>query len=213
VLIETGGGHEFDDRARDRMNLPQHVPSLPETLAAQGIDPEKIDIVINTHLHWDHCSGNMIQGKPALPNAQYFTQRGEWEYAHSRSPRDGISYHDRNYDPLVESGRMTLLTEDAEIVPGISVQRAPGHNRDMMVVTCQSRGETFCLLADLVPTAEHLKLTWVAAFDLYPVTAMETRKKLLTQAAREHWWLGFGHDMKHAFATITEDFQPSETKP
>lgn len=211
ILVETGGGHEFDERARDRMALPDRVPPLPEILSSHGVEPDRIDIVINTHLHWDHCSGNMFDGRPALPNARYFTQRGEWEYAHTRSPRDGISYHDRNYDPLVESGRMTLLTGDAEIVPGVRVEVAPGHNRDMMVVKAHSRGETFCLLADLVPTAEHLKLTWVAAFDLYPLTAMESRRKLLTQAAREHWWLGFGHDMKHAFATIAEDGKLLET--
>lgn len=211
ILIETGGGHEFDARARDRMNLPSYIAPLPELLAAQSIDPEHIDIVINTHLHWDHCSGNMFNGSPALPNAQYFTQRGEWEYAHTRSPRDGISYLDNNYDPLVDSGRMTLLSGNAEIAPGISVEVAPGHNRDMMVVKAQSCGQTFCLLADLVPTAEHLKLTWVAAFDLYPVTAMETRRKLLTQAAREHWWLGFGHDTRHAFATIDENQKLLET--
>lgn len=213
VLLETGGGHEFDERARDRMNLPGSIPTLPEVLAGQGVDPDRVDIVINTHLHWDHCSGNMLNARPAFPNARYFTQRGEWEYAHARSPRDGISYHDRNYDPLVESGRMTLLDGSNEVAPGIAVEVAPGHNRDMMVVKAHSRGETFCLLADLVPTAEHLKLTWVAAFDLYPVTTMESRQKLLTQAAREHWWLGFGHDMKHAFATVAEDQRLLETIP
>ena len=211
ILIETGGGHHFDDRERDRMKLPERVPPLPEILAAHGVDADRVSLVINTHLHWDHCSGNMRDGEPAFRNATYVTQRGEWEYAHTRNPRDGISYRDRNYDPLVESGRMRLLDGAAEVAPGITVEVAPGHNRDMMVVKAQSRGETFCMLADLVPTAEHLKLTWVAAFDLFPLTAMETRKRIYTEAARERWWLGFGHDMKHAFAAINEDFQIVET--
>ena len=99
ILVETGGGDKMDARARARMKLPPEPSRLPDAIAAGGIDPESIDIVINSHLHWDHCSGNMFEGRAALPNARYFTQRGEWEYAHARSPRDGISYRDGNYDP------------------------------------------------------------------------------------------------------------------
>ncbi len=213
ILVDTGGGHEYDERSRERMNLPAAIAPLPEVLAANGIDSERIDIVIDTHLHWDHCGGNMLEGCPAFPNAQYFTQRGEWEYAHARNPRDAVSYRDANYDPLVASGRMTLLNGAAELAPGVTVEVAPGHNRDMMVVKAHSRNETLCLLADLVPTAEHLKITWVAAFDLFPLTAMESRTRLLAEAAREHWWLGFGHDMKHAFVTVDENQKILESIP
>lgn len=208
VLIETGGGHEFDARARDRMKLPAIVPPITDT-----IDPGSIDIVINTHLHWDHCGGNMLDGKPAFPRARYFARRTEWEYAHARNVRDAVSYRDRNYDPLVESGQMQLLDTDAEIAPGIQIIAAPGHNRDMCVVKATSGGQTFCMLADLVPTSEHLKPTWLAAFDLFPLTAIETKTALLGQAARENWWCGFGHDMNTAFATISEDYKLKETIP
>ena len=211
VLVETGGGYEFDERSRERMKLPERVAPLPEVMAEQGMDAGRVNVVINTHLHWDHCSGNMLGAAPAFPNARYYTQRGEWEYAHTRNPRDGVSYRDRNYDALVDSGRMTLLDGGAEVVPGVRVEVAAGHNRDMMVVKAHSRGKTFCLLADLVPTAEHLKLTWVAAFDLYPLTAMKSRARLLSQAARENWWLGFGHDTRHAFVTVNQDQQILET--
>jgi len=206
VLLETGGGHSHSETARLRMNLPRLTP-LPELLAACNIDT-----VVNTHLHWDHCSGNMTEGRPAFPNARYFTQAGEYEYAQTRNPRDSVSYIDANYRPLIESGQMHLLSGDAEIVPGITAEIAPGHNRDMMVVKAHSEGQTFCLLADLVPTAEHLKPTWIAGFDLYPLTAIETKTRLLTQAAREGWWCGFGHDINHAFATITEDFKLKESR-
>lgn len=205
ILIETGGGYDFDERSRERMKLPDPVKPITDYL-----DPESIDIVLNTHLHWDHCGGNMFNGRPAFPRARYITQRGEWEYAHMRNVRDAVSYRDGNYDPLIATGQMELLSGTAEIVPGIALCVAPGHNRDMMVVKAVSAGQTFCMLADLVPTSEHLKPTWVAAFDLFPLTAIETKTELLAQAARERWWCGFGHDMNVAFATISEDYKVQE---
>lgn len=212
VLVETGGGDKMDARALERMKIPAPLDPLPEIIASQGIDPERIDVVINTHLHWDHCSGNtrLVEGEavPEFPRATYYTRRGEWEHAHKRHPRDAVSYIDANYDPLVNSGKMQLLDGDsAEVVPGVHVHLAAGHNRDMLVVTAASGGATFCFLSDLVPTAEHLTPTWVAAFDLYPLECIDTKIRWLTQAARERWICGFGHDTARAFARI----QPSKT--
>jgi glyoxylase-like metal-dependent hydrolase (beta-lactamase superfamily II) len=202
ILVDTGGGYEFDARSRERMKLPERVAPITEY-----VYPESVDIVVNTHLHWDHCSGNMLNGEAAFPRARYITQRGEWEYAHERNVRDAISYREPNYDPLVASGQMELITGSAEIAPGVELSAAPGHNRDMMIVKASSAGQTFCALADLVPTSDHLKPTWVAAFDLYPLTAIQTKTTLLSQAAREGWWCGFSHDMNVAFATITDDYK------
>ncbi len=147
VLIETGGGDKPDARSRERMKMPPRAEELPAVVARHGFDPEAVDIVINTHLHWDHCGGNTILkngcAHPAFPRARYFTARGEWEHAHERLSRDSVSYIDANYDPLVESGQMNLVDGDCEVVPGVWMRRAPGHNRDMMVVTAQSAGRTF----------------------------------------------------------------------
>ena len=144
ILIETGGGDKMDARGRERAKLPPVPEPLPEVIARHGIDPESIDIVINSHLHWDHCSGNTVLtpngAVPAFPRAQYFASRGEWEHAHQRHVRDSVAYIDANYDPLLESGRMTLVEDGHEVVPGITMHRAPGHNRDMMVITAESRG-------------------------------------------------------------------------
>jgi glyoxylase-like metal-dependent hydrolase (beta-lactamase superfamily II) len=208
ALIETGGGDKMDDRARERMKLSGRLDPLPELISRQGIDPERVDIVINTHLHWDHCGWNTILdngvARPLFPRATYYTRRGEWEHAHDRHPRDSVSYIDSNYDPLVESGRMKLLDNDAEVVPGIGLHLAPGHNRDMLVATASSGGETFCFFSDLVPSAAHLTPTWVAAFDLYPLECIDTKTRWLSQAAREKWFCGFGHDCDVAFARVEQ---------
>ncbi|MBZ5585473.1 MAG: MBL fold metallo-hydrolase [Acidobacteriia bacterium] len=206
ILIETGGGDKMDARARERMKLPPEPEPLPAAIARHGFDPEAIDIVINSHLHWDHCGGNTIltgeTARPAFPRARYFAPRGEWEHAHERLIRDSVSYIDANYDPLVESGRMTLVDGDCEIAPGVRMRRAPGHNRDMTVVTAESAGRTFCFLSDLVPTSAHLQPSWVAAFDLYPLQAIETKTEWLRAAAEGDWLCGFAHDVEVDFARI-----------
>jgi len=208
VLIETGGGDKMDARALERMKLAAPLDPLPEIIARHGVDPERIDIVVNTHLHWDHCGGNtqLVDGvaRPAFPGAVYYTRRREWEHAHDRHPRDAVSYIDANYDPLIESGRMKLLAEDGEVAPGIAVHLAAGHNRDMMVATAASGGETFCFFSDLVPTVAHLAPTWVAAFDLYPLESIDTKTRWLTRAARDNWICGLGHDCERAFVRVQQ---------
>jgi len=95
LLIETGGGDKMDERSRERMRLPARCRALPELIAESGIDPERIDYVLNTHLHWDHCGWNTTvradRIEPSFPRARYVTRRGAWEHAHERHPRDRVS--------------------------------------------------------------------------------------------------------------------------
>jgi glyoxylase-like metal-dependent hydrolase (beta-lactamase superfamily II) len=206
ILIETGAGDKPDHKARERMKLPAVTPGLPELLAGEGIDPESIDTVINTHLHFDHCGGNTVLSeagaKPALPRARYYTMRGEWEHAHERHVRDRVSYVDANYDPLLETGQMRLLDTNFEVAPGIAMSVAPGHNRDMAVVTATSAGQTFCFFSDLIPTVAHVTPSWVAAFDLFPLQVIENKGHWLEEAVRARWICGFAHEPEVAFARI-----------
>jgi glyoxylase-like metal-dependent hydrolase (beta-lactamase superfamily II) len=206
ILLETGGGDKLDARRRERMKLPVKPKPLLETIAAAGIDPESIDIVVNSHLHWDHCGWNTILTRggprPSFPRAVYYTRRAEWEHAHRRHPRDSVAYIDANYDPLVESGQMRLIDQDTDVAPGVRLALAPGHTPDMMVITAASNGRTFCFLSDLVPTAAHVIPTWVAAFDLDPVQSIDCKLHWLAEAARGEWVCGFAHEPEMAFARI-----------
>jgi len=206
ILLDTGCGDKLDATRRERMKLTSAPVPLPGIIAAAGIDPERIDIVVNSHLHWDHCGWNTIMTngvpQPAFPRAIYYTRRGEWEHAHLRHSRDSIAYIDANYDPLVESGRMKLIEEDTEVAPGVWLRHAPGHTHDLMIITASSGGETFCFFTDLIPTRWHLMPTWVTAFDLDPIQSVDSKTRWLTEAAREGWTCAFGHDPEIAFTRI-----------
>jgi glyoxylase-like metal-dependent hydrolase (beta-lactamase superfamily II) len=136
VLVETGMGNKLSERMVKFYGQPA---KLLANLAALGVAPDDIDIVINTHLHFDHCGWNTLRGKdgkifPTFPRAKYYAPEGEWQYARRPSERDAISYIPENYDPLVQSGQMRLLKGGEEIVPGISVKTFPGHTAHMQAV-------------------------------------------------------------------------------
>jgi len=136
VLVETGMGNKLSDRMAKIYGQPAQ---LLTNLAAAGVSPEDIDIVINTHLHFDHCGWNTVRDKtgkivPTFPRARYYAPEGEWQYSRKPSERDAISYIPDNYDPLVKSGQMTLLKGGEEVVPGISVKTFPGHTASMQAV-------------------------------------------------------------------------------
>lgn len=195
VLIETGIGSKLSDKMKGIYGQPAQ---LLDNLALAGIAPEDVDIVINSHLHFDHCGWNTMrrhgQLVPTFPNARYYAQKGEWEHAQLQLERDAVSYISANYDPLVESGQMRLLEGDQEIVPGISVKLFPGHTLHMQAVVIESGGQCACYISDLIPTTAHLDLTWVMAFDILPLETIESRKRYYQRALPEKWLTIFTHD-------------------
>ena len=205
ILIETGIGNKLPEKNARIYGQPA---KLLENLAAAGVSPDDVDVVINSHLHFDHCGWNTVwrEGKivPTFPRARYFAQEGEWRHAHE-GQRDGSSYFTENYDPLVESGQMHLLKGDCEIVPGVSVRVFPGHTRDMQAIVVQSGGKTACYISDLIPTSAHLELNWVMAFDLYPVETIKSRKRYYAQAVPGKWLTMFTHDPEVAWGVVERD--------
>jgi len=205
VLIETGIGNKLPEKMAQIYGQPA---KLLDSLHAVGLAPEDVDIVINSHLHFDHCGWNTIRQngsvRATFPNAKYYVQEGEWQHAHE-DQRDSVSFFTENYDPLVESGQMQLLRGSAEIVPGISVEVYPGHTRDMQAIYVRGGGKTACYISDLIPTSSHLDLYWLMSFDLYPVQSVESRKRFYSRALPENWLVMFTHDHQIPWAYLQKD--------
>lgn len=199
ILVETGIGNKLPEKLVQIYTQPA---KLLDNLHAAGVAPEDIDTVINTHLHFDHCGWNTVRRSgevvATFPKAKYYVQRGEWEHGRLQLERDAISYMSPNYDSLVESGQMVLLDGNCEIAPGISVKVFPGHTANMQAVIVESgvgnEKKKACYISDLIPTSMHLDLTWVMAFDLFPLDTIESRKKYYSWAIPERWLTVFTHD-------------------
>jgi glyoxylase-like metal-dependent hydrolase (beta-lactamase superfamily II) len=214
ILVETGIGAKMSAKLRDIYGV--EGPFLNDRLKDYGLDPSEIDIVINTHLHFDHCGGNTRVEKDKVvagyPNAKYVVQRGEFEHAKHPSERDRASYLEENYVPL-SSAKLALLEADRAIAPGVELIRIPGHTANMQCVKLTGGGKTAFFLADLVPTTAHMALPWIMGFDLYPMTTLENKKKWIPELVHEGWIALFCHDTKTQAAYIRERDGRWEAEP
>ncbi|HYL61617.1 MAG TPA: MBL fold metallo-hydrolase [Candidatus Methylomirabilis sp.] len=207
ILIETGNGTKWDAKLRNIYGFADGDPYM-DSLAKAGVKPEQIDIVINTHLHFDHAGGNTapVNGKavPAFPNAKYVVQRAELEHAMHPNERDRASYYAHDFVAVTEAKQWQLVEGDAEIAPGVSVVHMPGHNMSVQGVQIRGGGKTLMMVADLVPTRHHLPLPWIIAYDLYPLTQLETKRKWIGEIIRGGWVIAFGHDPEFPAGTLHE---------
>jgi len=204
VLIETGLGNKEDEKFRgiygvDNASGAGRPDRVHDSLAAAGFRAEDVGIVVNTHLHFDHAGGNTYRDEAgevrlSFPNARYYVQRGEWDWAHLKNERTQASYLPDNFEPVMAAGRLELVEGDVEIVPGISVYRTPGHCPHHQSVLVSSGGETACFLADVLPTFAHLPLPWIMGYDVEPLVTLESKRALLSRATEERWLLVSNHD-------------------
>ncbi|MGC1415017.1 MAG: MBL fold metallo-hydrolase [Candidatus Acidiferrum sp.] len=207
VLIETGSGTKWDAKLRNIYRFSDGDP-LTESLAKAGVKPEEIDLVINTHLHFDHAGGNtrLADGRavPAFPNARYVVQKAELDHAMQPTERDRASYYPHDFVPITEAGQWQFVDGDTEILPGISVVKIPGHNLNIQGVQITGSGKKLMYVSDLIPTRHHLPLPWIIAYDLYPLTTLETKRKWISEFVRDGWIVVFGHDPDFPAGTLYE---------
>jgi len=216
ILIETGNGTKLDPKLKAIYKVRDGDP-LTEAMHDAGVQATEIDVVINTHLHFDHAGGNthVVNGRavPTFQRARYIVQKNELAHAFEPTERDRASYFPENYQPIIDSEQWDLVDGATEILPGISVEKVPGHNADLQAVKLQGGGKTLVFVADLLPTRHHIPLPWIMAYDLYPLQSLETKRKWVPQILKEGWIVVFGHDPDVAAATLHERDGKIEIEP
>ena len=212
VLIDTGVGNKYDDKFGDIYGISNRgePTRLEDGIRDAGFDPSDIDIVLSTHLHFDHAGGNTWRDhngeiRPAFPDARYVVQRGELEFAHSQNERIRASYLLENFDPVTEADLWDLVEGEAQITEGVRVLPTPGHTPYHQSVLVQSDGDTACYLADVCPTSAHLPLPWIMGYDLEPLVTLESKRSLWRRAYEEDWLLVFEHDPRVPWGRLDPD--------
>lgn len=200
VLIDTGVGNKYGEKFGDIYGLSNagDPTRLEDGIRHAGFQPDDVDIVLNTHLHFDHAGGDTVRTDegivPAFPGARHVVQRGELDFAGSPNERVRASYLEENYGPITEAGLWHLVDGDCRITAGVSVVVTPGHTPFHQSVLIESDGETACFLGDVCPTSAHVPLPWIMGYDLEPLVTLESKRGLWTRAREEDWLLVFEHD-------------------
>src|SRR5690554_438468 len=201
TLVDTGMGTNFSDKEREIYALSHQDPGLREALKAHSLTPEDVDEVILTHLHFDHAGGLRRPDasgdlRPLFPNARHWVQRENWSWAHSPSARDAGSYRLQDFDlfDAPDAPALELINGIAELFEGVEVLPVHGHTFGMQVVKIEAAGKTYAFVADLIPTASHLRDPYVMGYDLQPLKTVEEKREILYHARRDDWILIFEHD-------------------
>ena len=210
ILLDTGLGDKEDAKFQE-MFAVERMPTLRDSLKMQGLQPDDIHMVINTHLHFDHAGGNTAREDGAVistfPKAKYIVQRGEYEDAARSNERTRASYRRENFTPIAHVDQWEFVDGETEVLPGVTVMVTEGHTRCHQSIKIESEGQVAFYLGDLIPTVSHLPLPYIMGYDLYPLQTLETKRWVLDRALNENWLLVFEHDPRVLMGRVRKDVE------
>ncbi|MCL5029829.1 MAG: MBL fold metallo-hydrolase [Bacteroidetes bacterium] len=208
ILIDTGMGNKWDDKSKSIYDIQQNNFSIIDGLMKLNVKPDEVTDVILTHLHFDHTGGSTIIKNekliPTFPNAKYYVQKKNYEWAINPSERDKGSYLKENFIPLKDEGILELIEGEKFFDDEIQFLIINGHTFSQQLIKISDSTNTFLYCCDLFPTASHIPLPYVMGYDLQPLITVEEKKKILNKAVDENWKLFFEHDPETAFATVVK---------
>ena len=209
ILIDDGVGDKFSAKLADIYRVEHAEHTLERSLATLGLEVGDVTDVVLTHLHFDHAGGSTARREgrldPRLPRARYFVQRRNWDNARRPNPRERASYLPENFEPLMEAGVLTLWEGPQEPWPGFSLFTADGHTRGQQLARIAGPEGTLYFVADLIPTAAHVRIPFVMGYDMAAIETMDEKRALGERAIREHAWICLEHDPGIALARPVAD--------
>jgi glyoxylase-like metal-dependent hydrolase (beta-lactamase superfamily II) len=210
ILIDTGIGTKLSEKVLPFYHLHGDY-TLEKSLAQHGFSKADITDVFLTHLHVDHVGGAVIkdgeQLLPAFPNATYWSNEQHWQWATvNPNDREKASFLKENMMPLQESGKLKFLDvkDGLQFSTNMQLQFVDGHTKAMMLPLLRYKGRKIFFVADLAPTVAHLPIPYVAAYDMFPLQAMDEKRAYLQQALNEDYILFFEHDAVNECCTLQQ---------
>jgi glyoxylase-like metal-dependent hydrolase (beta-lactamase superfamily II) len=208
MIIDAGLGGKMDEKSVTIYGIDRSR-SLERSLSDAGLTVTDIELVLASHLHFDHAGGFTVAGEngsimPAFPRARYLVRAGEWEDASRPHERNRASYRQENFVPLDRAGAVDFLQEDGPVMTGVRVQRTGGHTMHHQIAYIESAGRTAVFAADLIPTAAHIDDPWIMGYDLYPMDTLAFKRRFVREAIDREYLIFFEHDPAVAAGYIRE---------
>jgi glyoxylase-like metal-dependent hydrolase (beta-lactamase superfamily II) len=208
MIIDAGIGDKMDPKSLAIYGIDRSR-NLDHALAEAGLDAGGIDLVLASHLHFDHAGGFTRRDPsgalvPRFPRARYVARTGEWEDATHPHERNRASYVQENFVPLMDAGVLELVPGDGPIMPGVRVVRTGGHTMHHQIVIIESRERTAVFAADLIPTTAHIDVPWIMAYDLYPMETLAFKRAFVREAIDREYLIFFEHDPVVAAGYVRE---------
>ena len=207
ILIDNGMGNKQDAKFFGHYYL-HGENSIDRSLATHGFSKDDVTDVFLTHLHFDHCGGSIIrQGDkliPAFKNAIYWSNEQHWNWAVHPNDREKASFLKDNIFPIQESGQLKFIAtgDIVSFTDSMKIRFAYGHTDAMMLPQISYKNKTIIYMADLLPSAAHIPLPYIMAYDMFPLKTLLEKKEFLNEASENDYILYFEHDPKIECCTL-----------
>ena len=217
ILVDTGLGDWHNEKFVRTYAVQNNGFDFDTALAPFDTSSDCITDLVISHLHFDHAAG-LIRNGPTGPiaaftRARIWMQQKHWLWARLPCARDRASFLRPYIDMLDAYDCLELVDGDEQISDSVSIAVVNGHTPGMQIVNIRSDAGTALFVSDLVPTASHLRIPYIMAYDNEPIMATAEKENILTQACQHQWTLFFPHDPIHASGRITKQNDQFCLKP